>query len=144
MTEIIITFNDTEISDKELATLMESCGYGLASSYLSVTNFKEKFFCQGTVNAFAILKKQLIGMARVFTDDITTTYLSEVCVQPDYQGKGIESQLIKAITHRCGHTSIFTVAFETELDILAENAITPKSKITACSRKRQFENIQSH
>lgn len=146
MNSATISFENSGITDFETAELLERCGYGLASEFLRITDFKKTFFCPGTVSAIATHNEdqRLIGIVRAFTDDITTTYLSEICVAPPHRHKGIESQLVRAITIRCGHTAIFSIAFSDELYFLKENSITEKTKIIACSRSpKPFQRIHS-
>ncbi|WP_219220081.1 GNAT family N-acetyltransferase [Variovorax boronicumulans] len=136
MNSAIISFEHSRFTDKEIAQLLEKCGYGLAAEYLQIQDFSKKFFCPGTITAVAIhdQDQRLIGISRAFTDNITTTYLAEICVIPPHRHKGIESQLVRAITIRCQHTAIFSIAFSDELYFLNENSITEKAKIIACSR----------
>ena len=146
MRKIVIILGSEAAANEELAKLLENCGYGAAAEYLSIPSFSSSFFCPGTVCAMALLQGEgkIIGFARAFTDDITTTYLAEICVHRDFSGNGLESQLVKAIVKRCSHTAIFTTAFEGELKSLAENSIIPKDKIIACSRRPVLERVPRH
>lgn len=135
MQQVSITYDDIHVSAEHLANLLGRAGFGSASTYLSIPDFRSTFLCPGTISVFAMEQTthQLVGFARVFTDNLFTTYISEVCVDPDYQRKGIGSNLIKAITERLGHTAIFTDVFRAHVSIFTKNSITPKETLIACS-----------
>lgn len=137
MLQISISFDEIHVTSDNLAYLLEAGGCGSASAYLSIPDFHLKFLGPGTSGVFAWEQKnhQLVGLARVFTDHLFTTYISEVCVHPKYQNKGIASNLIKALITRFGHTAIFTEAFRDHVSIFTNNAIKPKEKLIACSRR---------
>jgi ribosomal protein S18 acetylase RimI-like enzyme len=146
MRKISITYDDIQVTTENLANLLEHAGFGSASTYLSIANFRSIFLCPGTISVFAIEQTthQLVGLARVFTDNFFTTYISEVCVHPSYQKNGIGSNLIKAITNRFGHTAIFADAFRAHVSIFNQNSITPKEKLIACSRRPHLPNAVTH
>jgi ribosomal protein S18 acetylase RimI-like enzyme len=144
--QILITYDDIQITAENLAGLLEQVGFGSASTYLDVPDFRSIFLGPGTVSVFAIEKptQQLIGLARVFTDNLFTTYISEVCVHPNFQKKGIGLNLIKAITNRFCHTAIFTDAFRGEISIFTKNSIMPKEKLIACSCRPHYPDLITH
>jgi ribosomal protein S18 acetylase RimI-like enzyme len=146
MQKISITYDDTHITTENLAHLLEDAGCGSASAYLSIPDFRSHFLCPGTVSAFALEqeKNQLVGLARVFTDNLFTTYISEVCVHPTHQKKGIGSELIRAITKRFSHTAIFADAIRDHVSIFSKNSIMPKEKLIACSCRPHLPNAIEH
>jgi hypothetical protein len=146
MTQIAISFDTANITAASLADLLEAVGFGSSSAYLSISEFHGRFFCPGTVGVFAVHldTRQLVGMARVFTDDVFTTYISELCVHPVFQKKGIGSGSLKAITERFGHTAIFADAFRANLSTFSKHGIAPKEKLIACSRRPHLPNIVTH
>ncbi|MDB5777342.1 MAG: GCN5-related N-acetyltransferase [Herbaspirillum sp.] len=141
MQNISISFEDSHITAEKLANLLEITGFGSASSYLAIPNFRSKYLCPTVTAAFAIEQTthRLVGLVRVLTDNMFTTYVAEVCVHPAYQKKGIGSNLIKAITERFGHTAIFADVFRDHLSIFTKNAITPKEKLATCSRRADLQ-----
>jgi len=52
-----------------------------------------KLLAPGTVGVFAFCGNTAIGMAQAFSDTLTTTWLAELCVDPDWQGRGIDRLL---------------------------------------------------
>lgn len=52
---------------------------------------------------------ELIGMARVMSDNVFVTYLAELIVHPDYQGCGIGKRLLKVVKEYYENTSIVLI-----------------------------------
>ncbi len=48
----------------------------------------------------------LVGIARVLTDGVYTSYLCDLAVEPDVQGLGIGKALIHAVFDRCKGTEL--------------------------------------
>lgn len=131
-----ITFEKDGLKSGELAAVLESAGFGSAEKYLGVAEFSKKFFPPGTVGVFAFdaERQKLVGFARAFTDEIFTTYISEVCVCPRYQKMGIGTNLVKELKQRFSRTAIFAEAFEGNTSIFSRNHIVKKEKLVVCSR----------
>ncbi|WP_321884129.1 GNAT family N-acetyltransferase [Burkholderia cepacia] len=130
-----IHFDSKLTSAEDISHLYASVGFGDADKYLKIENFKSKFLAPGITAVFAIKGTgELIGMARAFSDDFTTTYIAEVCVSPAYQRNGLGQKLVEALATRFDHTAIYADAFFGKESILKKNKITPKVKLVACSR----------
>ncbi|GIV61612.1 MAG: hypothetical protein KatS3mg044_0478 [Rhodothermaceae bacterium] len=48
----------------------------------------------------------LVGIARVLTDGVLTSYLCDLAVEPDVQGLGIGKKLIDEVLRRCKGTEL--------------------------------------
>lgn len=59
---------------------------------------------------------RLVGLVRVFSDGVRSSWLSEICVHPDWQRKGVGSALLASVRARFAHTALFTEAFAEYLD----------------------------
>jgi GNAT superfamily N-acetyltransferase len=136
MRHISISFDFLTVPPSSIAALFESVGFGTKDNYLEIPNFEKLMFGQGSFGVFAVDagSNQLAGLIRVFSDNIFTTYIAEVCVHPSYQRFGIGDSLVKAITTRFGHTAIFSTAFRETHGVFEKNEITQKGKLVACSR----------
>ncbi len=133
--EINIHFRSENFTDQNIADLYESAGFGKSSDYLVIPEFKEKFLGPNITCAYAeSAAAGLIGLVRVMSDDILTTYVAEICVHPDWQRLGVGSSLCAAIISRFRHTAIFADAFRGTEQLFATAGLTPKSKLVACSR----------
>ena len=130
-----ISDNPFEFSDVSIARFYQSVGYGSADAYLVEEDLVQRLFPAGIFGFFATSDQgDLIGMIRIFSDDITTSWIAELCVVSDRSKDNVMKNLVHAALRRFGHTAIFATAFEEHLDILMEAGITAKAKITALSR----------
>ncbi len=92
-------YNDKNIEPKEIIELYISAGWGKKDEYdehsirLMIFNTSSIFYCKNE-------KGILIGMVRIFSDFVVTTYIAEIIVGPEYQKNGIGRYLIEtAISH---------------------------------------------
>ena len=60
-------------------------------------------------------KNQLIGFARVVSDQCFHAYIEDVVVHPDYQHKGIGNLLLRALLEKLQHIETITLFCQTEL-----------------------------
>ncbi|MGI4815276.1 MAG: GNAT family N-acetyltransferase [Janthinobacterium lividum] len=139
MKDIEISFDGARVTAENLADLFEEVGFGSAAEYLNIASFRDKFVGADARGVFAIEKQtdQLVGFARVFTDEIFATHISELCVRPNKQKQGIGSALVRAITERFGHTAIYAEAFSQNTAVFEKYAIVPRASLVACSRAPQ-------
>ncbi len=49
---------------------------------------------------------RLVGVARVLTDGVQTSYLCDLAVEPDVQGSGVGRMLIDEVMERCKGTDL--------------------------------------
>jgi ribosomal protein S18 acetylase RimI-like enzyme len=134
--KVIVHFESSKIDSSSIAELYECVGFGLAKDYLSVENFEKRFLGGGNIfSVFATtITDRLVGIARVFSDDMFVTYVTEVCVHPDVQRQGVGTALVRAVVRRFQHTAIFTEALTGSEKLFGAVGITPKRKLVACSR----------
>ncbi|SCA57607.1 hypothetical protein MTBPR1_60120 [Candidatus Terasakiella magnetica] len=94
----------------------------------------DKMFSQGCYGFFVFEEQKLIGMARVFSDDVMTSWVAEVIVHPSWQKKGVGSALTDAVKRRFSHTSIYLESLLHNEEFFVKNGIKPQSKLVSCSR----------
>lgn len=126
--------NRSEISPRDLAELYFTCNFG---SCEDIENSVEQIFFKNAFSFFAIslTNRKLLGVARVISDDIITSYIAEICVLKSHRGTGLSSKLLEAVTTRFNHTAIFTCAFSGMETLLSQNGLSKKKKLIARSRK---------
>lgn len=105
----IISTNKDSVRPKELLRLWASVEWSGENDYAPQT---VKAAIQNTSLLVSARNenRDLIGMARVFSDGKFTSYLAELIVHPDYQGMGVGRTILEVVKDRCGHTNI---VFET-------------------------------
>lgn len=77
---------------------------------------------------------RLVGLLRVFSDGVRSSWLSEICVHPDWQRKGVGRALQASARSRFAHTALFAEAFAGNL-AFSQPCIPVRSDWLACSLK---------
>ncbi len=99
-------YNDKNIEPKEIIELYISAGWGKKEDYaensirLMIINTTSIFYCRNENGL-------LIGMIRIFSDLVITTYIAEIVVRPQYQKIGIGKSLIEKAIAQYKATGIF-------------------------------------
>jgi hypothetical protein len=123
------------ISDEALAGVYESAGYGAASDYLSRPGLVTRAFPPGVFGFFALIAAEdLVGFARVFSDNDSCSWIAEMCVRADQKADAVRGALLRSLIERFGHTAIYTEAFEDELEAYRSAGIIARVRLTALSR----------
>ena len=119
----------------ELATLFSSVGFGTAENYQD-GELVSKMFGPGCFGAFVrnSVDGTLVAMARVLSDDHSVAYISEICVVPSFQGRGIGGSLLKQVQARFSHVALYCCALSGTESFFANGGISAKSKLIAMSR----------
>ena len=60
-------------------------------------------FSNSMYKYFVYLDKQLIGVGRALADGVDCSYICDVVVHPEYQGKGIGKDIVKKLTQQSKH-----------------------------------------
>lgn len=129
----------SDITLDAMADLYESVGFGSAETYKADEDFIKSIFGAGAYGFFTFTESdhRLVGMARVLSDDKICSWIAEVCVHPDWQGKGVGGRLLDMVINRFGHTAIYVEAFADQSEFFGKYGIKPKKKLIACSRAAQ-------
>ena len=123
------------ISNDALATVYESAGYGTASDYLSHQNFVTRSFPPGVFGFFAVDDREdLIGFARVFSDNLFCSWIAELCVRSGHDKDAVRGVILRSLVERFGHMAIYTEALEEEIGTYRTVGIVARSRLTALSR----------
>lgn len=110
-TNIIIN-QDSELTDIEIENLRTSAGWDNNTGSFSI--IKKKLFTYFTARK----NNKLIGFIDVLSDGIADAYLQNLVVHPDYQKKGIGSELVKKAINFLQEKNIkcIQVTFNSELE----------------------------
>ena len=84
----MIKFKNT-ISPAEFCKLRESVGFQKLTAKQAETVLSNTTFI---VNA--VYREKSVGIVRILTDMLTDAYITDVIVDPDFQGKGLGKQLL--------------------------------------------------
>lgn len=136
---IRITMDQTLASLEDIAKLYSVCSFGSYEDLIKDSNAMNIFRAPATgFFATDMDSGEILGAARVLSDDIITSYLAEICVLPCYRGTGLAEKLLEAVATRFNHTAIFTCGFIGMERFLKSQGLSKKDKLFACSRKPHF------
>lgn len=126
-----ISYDPFALSDLEVARLYEASNHG----EYSVDGFLQSKFAPGAFGVACLGDGgSLLGIARVFSDDSSTSWIAELVVPPSDYSSDIKTSILKGVVERFGHTAIFSEAFSDEVECYKACGITPKSRLIAVSR----------
>lgn len=136
MTNEEFTFS-TDMNQTDMkagAALYESVGFGTAKNYEIPGVSLERLFGPGVYGFFVFKDGQLIGLARVFSDNVMCAWIAELCVHPDWQKRGIGGSLLDLVNRRFGNTALYADAFRGQEMFFKRRSIVPQSRLVACGR----------
>lgn len=88
----------TDFNQEEILSLYTSVGW---ENYTRNPQMLERAYENSSLKIAAFEGKQLIGMVRVVGDGASVILIQDLLVHPEYQRKGIGSQLMRAVLERC-------------------------------------------
>lgn len=88
----------TDFNQEEILSLYTSVGW---ENYTRNPQMLECAYENSFLKIAAFEGKQLIGMVRVVGDGASVILIQDLLVHPEYQRKGIGSQLMRAVLERC-------------------------------------------
>jgi len=106
----IISTDKWTVKPKELVKLWAIVGWCKETDYAHQT---VKAGIRNTSLLVSARNKngQLIGFARVLSDEHTIAWLAELVVHPDYQSKGVGKRLVRVVKDYYNHTSLVLETF---------------------------------
>lgn len=60
-------------------------------------------FSNSMYKYFVYLNNQLVGVGRALADGVDCSYICDVAIHPDYQGKGIGKDIVNKLTEQSKH-----------------------------------------
>src|SRR5688500_19020010 len=78
---------------------------------------------------------RVVGFARILTDDVLTTWVAEIIVDPAYQRRGLGRALMERVIDRYGETAIYAEAVADVEGFFASCGLSRRPGLTAFSRK---------
>lgn len=106
----LISTDKATVKPKELVRLWASVDWCKEGDYYPQT-------IKSTINKTTCVvsarneSRELIGVARVMSDDNTLTWLAELIVHPDYQSLGVGKRLVDVVKKKYAHTTILLETF---------------------------------
>lgn len=82
---------------------------------------------------------ELIGWIRVLSDDVSTSWIPEMVVHPEYSQLGVDSMLLDVVIKKYGHTTVYFQTFHTDFteraQFYSEKGIKPMPNLIVCAKK---------
>lgn len=133
-----------DVEPAALKALYEAAGFAFLNS--TGDPGLARLFGPGVFGLFAYSAGDLIGASRVFSDDLTTTWLAEICVAPSWRRYGVGRALLEGIDSRFGDTALYCDGLTETVDFFQAVGVRPKRKLIACRRfpggaKAEMEDI---
>lgn len=101
-------YYDNNITTQEFAELHSSVGWGKLQDYDLELIGK---VIKKTSNIYVRdMYEKLVGLTRVFSDNIFTSYIADIVVNPEYQKQGIGTEMLEMVKQNFKGTGIFCEA----------------------------------
>lgn len=106
---------------------------GWGSKYSTST--LQKMF-GGCYYLVALKENSAVGLARVFTDDISVSHLSEIVVYKSCQRMGVGEALMEKLVRDLGHTTIYADVLGSQSpELFKKFGLVAKPKFTVYARR---------
>jgi len=92
----VIKIIDNGLKAEDLVSLWVAVGFLDDPSKYPLEQ-AEKAILNGLFNVIAVSEGKVIGMGRLVGDGVMYWYLQEICVVPEYQGKGIGKAIVSRL-----------------------------------------------
>ena len=97
-------------------------------------NYLGKLFGPGIFGFFAFRNENLVGVARILSDDIVCAHIAELCVHKKWQRNGVGRTLIEAVIKHISDIAIYADALNGQEIFFSKLGVIPQSKVVACGR----------
>ena len=129
---IEITADLSRVTPEQVEAVYESVGFGWSYKPLPL----ERLFGPGVFGFFALDRQdgRLVGLLRALSDDLSVTWIAEVCVLPSHQRQGIGARLMQALNERFPAHAIYAEPFTHNVDFITKQGLKARPILVACSR----------
>ena len=117
-----------------LSNLYVSVGFGEDHHYADLDDMVQRMFGPGVSGLFAFHEDDLIGLVRVFSDGCMVSWVSEICIAPDWQRKGVGTVLLNLVNEQFRHTDLYVQPFAGQEDFVVQAGIPVRPQLTVCGR----------
>ena len=106
---------------------------------LDSETIKEAFLNSSYMATVSLPDGELIGWIRALSDKVSTTWIPEMVVHPEYSQLGVDAQLLDAVTGAYEGTTVYFQILHTEFTARAgfyeERNIRPMPSLIVCAKK---------
>ena len=105
--EMIFKYNE-KVDVKELCDLRQAVGWNRMEKELS--NPRLRFFYHIAVYESEDLGQKLVGFVDCVSDGVTDAYIQDLMVHPDFQGKGLGTELMNKMIEYLKEAGIYMIS----------------------------------
>lgn len=106
---------------------------------LDSETIKEAFLNSSYMATVTLPDGELIGWIRALSDQVSTTWIPEMVVHPEYARLGVDGQLLDAVIKNYEGTTVYFQTLHTEFTeragFYAERKIQPMPSLIVCAKK---------
>jgi GNAT superfamily N-acetyltransferase len=131
--DVSVIENPSVIDVEGIIVIYSSVGWGTTDQYSRKDVLLS--FSNSTYVAMAFNQDlRTIGWVRVLSDGVYYTWIADILVHPEYQGRGIGTLLMEKVLMRYGHTPIYLEALTGQEEFFKRYGVVPRQRLTACSK----------
>ncbi len=117
---------------ESLAELMTAVGWGSTHDSPAL----RAMFGGAVYTVLAEEGGRVVGYVRAFTDRVSVSWIAEIAVHPERQGRGIGGRLMEALLRDLGGTAIYGEALNGSEAFFIRHGVVPRpGKLVAISRR---------
>lgn len=131
-----ISTDASRVTTAQIAEIYGTLGWGTAEFYLNRPDFMERSFGPGAFGFFALDKcnRRLFGFLRALSDDYSVAWISELCVLPEYQRRGIGTALLETASARFADIALYADAFNHNFEFFTKRGLRQRPVLVPCTR----------
>lgn len=111
-----------------LRELLRRSDFQAEADVLSSPALSDRFFGPLVTAFFVHDQAELMGFARVLTNQANTTWLSEICVHPAWRGHSIGAALLNDVNRACSTQAFYTAAPHHVVPFFEKGHVTRKDR----------------
>lgn len=129
-----ISIDPADIDLDAYNNVWTSVGLPLTSIDSYPDDFMDRLFDAGAFGFFAFIGDELVGLARVISDDIVCAWLGELCIHKEWHGKGLGTTLLEAVNERFTHVELHVHAIVPRDTFYQRWGISQQLGLVGCAR----------
>ena len=106
---------------------------------LDAETIKQAFLNSAYMATVALPDGELIGWIRALSEQVSTTWIPEMVVHPEYARLGVDAMLLDAVTAAYEGTTVYFQTLHTDFteraSFYAERKIQPMPNLIVCAKK---------
>lgn len=129
-----ISYLDRPAVNHDVAAQISIAYISVGMGHQYSNDFIEKLYEKSTYYVLAMVEDKVVGLIRVLSDEFLTSWIAEVLVLPDYQNKGIGSEMLNRVKEKYKKTAIYAhTSVGGSTDFFVKNGIPAREQLLGCA-----------